>query len=81
MPWTYRAKRDALFILAVVVPALMIGLGLGGYYISQALGFGAYSGWIAIFLTTVGLIASVFVTLKIGEKYETPNADSGIARN
>jgi hypothetical protein len=70
LPWSYRAKRDALFILAIVVPVLMIGLGLGGYFAASALGFSKYSGLIAILLTTVGLIASGFVTLKIGEKYE-----------
>ena len=78
MPWSYKAKRDALFILAVVVPLLMIGLGLGGYYGSRALGYASDSGWVAIFFTTVGLVASVFVTLKIGEKYETTNQDAKI---
>jgi F0F1-type ATP synthase assembly protein I len=77
MPWSYKAKRDALFIMAVVVPALMIGLGLGGYFISRAIGLASDAGWIAIFLTTVGLVASIFVTLKIGEKYETPAEKSG----
>jgi hypothetical protein len=70
MPWTYRAKRDALFILAVIVPTLMIGLGLGGYYVTASLGLASYSPWIAILLSTVGLVASAFITLKIGEKYE-----------
>jgi len=70
LPWTYRAKRDALFILVVIVPALMLGLGLGGYFIAEAIGLGDNASYIAIFLTTVGLVASVFVTLKIGEKYE-----------
>jgi F0F1-type ATP synthase assembly protein I len=75
LPWSYRAKRDALFILAVIVPALMIGLGLGGYFAAKALGFAEYAPWIAIFSTTVGLVASVFVTLKIGEKYESQSKD------
>jgi len=78
LPWSYKAKRDALFILAVIVPALMLGLGLGGYFVSQALGLGGDSAWIAIFLTTAGLVASIFVTLKIGEKYETASAEGKI---
>ena len=76
MPWSYRAKRDALLLLAVIVPALMIGLGLGGYYATEAIGLKAYAGYVAVFLTTVGLVASLFVTLKMGEKYETPSANS-----
>ena len=72
LPWTYEAKRDALFVLAVVVPVLMLGLGLGGYYVSIALGLRNYSVLIAILTTTAGLIASLFVTLKMGQKYERP---------
>jgi hypothetical protein len=70
MPWTYKAKRDALFLLAVVVPGLMLGLGLGGYYLTTFLGLGGYSDGVAVVGTTAGLIASLFVALKLGEKYE-----------
>ncbi|MHB1908784.1 MAG: hypothetical protein ACYCQJ_07915 [Nitrososphaerales archaeon] len=74
MPWSYRAKRDALFLTAVAVPALMLGLGLAGYLIARALGLGSDSVWIALFLTTVGLVSAIFLTLKIGEKYEQPSS-------
>ncbi len=72
MPWTAEAKKDAILLLGIVVPLLIFGLGVLGYFIAKAVGLGDGSIWVALGMSAIGLVLSIAVTFKIGEKYEKP---------
>ena len=74
MPWSAKGKRDAILIIAVIVPCLMLGLGVGGFFLAKATGLGQNSIWVAMVLMTIGLILSILITLKIGKQFETSSA-------
>jgi hypothetical protein len=71
MSWSPQAKKDAFVILGLILPALMLGLGLGSYFLSTAIGLRAYSILISLAGATIGLIISLLLTLRIGRKFET----------
>lgn len=73
MPWDSKAKRQAIIIVAVIVPGLMFGLGIGSYLIARAVGLGSVAFLIAMVFSTVGLAVSIVLTLNIGKSYETTN--------
>ena len=73
MPWSSKAKKQAILLMAVVVPGLMFGLGIGGYLLARAVGLGSIASLIALVLSTVGLAISVVITLNVGKSYETTN--------
>jgi len=70
MPWSSSAKKQAALLIAVVVPGLMLGLGIGSYVISKALGLGSFAFVISMIFTTLGLALAVVLTLKVGKAYE-----------
>jgi len=73
MPWSSKAKKQAILLVAVVVPGLMFGLGIGGYLVARAVGLNSIAFLIALVFSTVGLAISVFLTLNIGKSYDTIN--------
>ncbi|HZW56104.1 MAG TPA: hypothetical protein VFF30_07435 [Nitrososphaerales archaeon] len=72
MPWSPKAIRDAMLLLAVIVPGLMFGLGIGGFLLARMVGLGDIAMWIALALSTVGLIISVILTFKMGRTHQRP---------
>ena len=76
MPWSPRAKKQAILIITIVVPGLMFGLGIGSYVIARAVGLGDSAFLIAIVFSTVGLAISVLITLNIGKSFESTNRNS-----
>jgi uncharacterized membrane protein len=71
MPWSKKAKANAIILIAVVVPALMFGLGVAGFFLAEYAGLGSNSVWIALSLSTLGLIISILITLRVGRQFET----------
>jgi hypothetical protein len=54
----------------------MFGLGAGGFLLARAIGFGNNSIWVALVLSTVGFIASILITLRMGERYEKVQSET-----
>jgi Kef-type K+ transport system membrane component KefB len=77
MTWKRSARNQALVLIFGIVPALMFGLGASGFLIARALGLGNNSIWIALVLSTVGFVLSIFVTLRMGRQYERGNSPEG----
>jgi Kef-type K+ transport system membrane component KefB len=76
MPWSSKPKKQAILLVAVVVPGLMFGLGIGGYLLARAIGLDALALLTAMVFSTVGLAISVFLTLNIGKTYDTTTDQS-----
>ncbi len=53
MPWTAEAKKDAILLLGIVVPLLIFGLGVLGYFIAKAVGLGDGSIWVALGMSAI----------------------------
>jgi hypothetical protein len=70
MPWSRAQRNQAILLLGVVVPVLMFGLGVGGFLIAKLAGFGNNAVWIALALSTLGFAISIYITLKMGDRYE-----------
>jgi len=70
MPWSSKPKRQAILLVAVIVPGLMFGLGIGGYLLARAVGLGSLAFVTAMVCSTVGLAISVFLTLNMGKSYD-----------
>lgn len=64
------AKSKAILLIVVVVPLLMVGLGLAGFFLAQWIGLGEESVWIALILSTVGFVISIALTLRVGKSFE-----------
>ncbi len=65
------ARSQAIVLIVVVVPILSFGLGVLGFYLGKAIGGGDATVWImALVFTTVGLVLSMIVTLRVGKSYE-----------
>ena len=67
MPWSSKAKRQAILLVAVVVPGLMFGLGIGGYLLAREAGLGSIAFLMAMVFSTVGLAISILLTLNAGK--------------
>ncbi len=70
MPWSRTQRNQAILLLGVIVPLLMFGLGTGGFLIARALGLGNNAVWVALALSTLGFAVSIYITLKMGDRYE-----------
>ena len=76
MPWSSKPKKQAILLVAVVVPGLMFGLGIGGYLLVRAVGLDTLAFLTAMVFSTVGLAISVFLTLNIGKWSDTTTDQS-----
>ena len=71
MGWKKSARNQAILLIVVIVPLLMFGLGASGFLVAKAAGLGNNSIVVALVLSTVGFIVSIFITLRVGRRYES----------
>jgi len=70
LPWSRAARNQAIILIFVVVPVLMFGLGAGGFLAARAAGFGEDAIWVSLIMATIGFGLSIYITLKMGDRYE-----------
>ena len=75
MPWSSKARNQAIIIVVVLVPVLVFGLGVAAFSVSRLIGLGENSVYVALAGATVGLAISIFLTLRVGRQYEGAGSD------
>ena len=75
MPWSSKARNQAIIIVVFLVPILIFGLGVAAFYVSKFIGLGNNSVYAALTGATAGLAISIFLTLRVGRQYEATDGD------